>query len=171
MTAMPARRPIVVSQANAQDAEAVIALDREARPGADRAEMIRQAIAAGHCHIARLDDCIAGYAILTQSFFGHGFIELLMVHPGYRRYGVATALIHRCEAICPTEKLFTSTNQSNLPMQWFCASLGFVRSGIIENLDEGDPEIVFLKRIRDLAQITPDASFPDQLPYPRGGRE
>jgi GNAT superfamily N-acetyltransferase len=144
---MPTDRSIAVSQANTQDAEAVIALDREARPGADRAEMIRQAITAGHCHVARLDDGVAGYAILAQSFFGYGFIELLMVHPDYRRRGVATALIHHCEAICPTEKLFTSTNQSNVPMQQLCEVLGFVRSGIIENLDEGDPEIVFFRRL------------------------
>jgi GNAT superfamily N-acetyltransferase len=147
MMVMPTGRTIVESPATMRDAKAVIALDREARPGADRAEMIRQAVMAGHCHIARLDDRIAGYAILTQSFFRYGFIELLMVHPDDRRRGVATALIHHCEAICPTEKFFTSTNQSNLPMQRLCESLGFARSGIIENLDEGDPEIVFFRRL------------------------
>ncbi|KMP98429.1 acetyltransferase [Bacillus cereus] len=36
----------------------------------------------------------------------------------------------------PTQKIFSSTN-------------GFVRSGIVENLDEGDPEIIFYtKKLR-----------------------
>jgi ribosomal protein S18 acetylase RimI-like enzyme len=100
----------------------------------------------GHCLIARVDGGVAGYALLTQSFYGYGFIELLIVHPDYRRRGVATALIRACEASSPTEKLFTSTNQSNVPMQRLCETLGFVRSGMIENLDEGDPEIVYFKR-------------------------
>lgn len=30
-------------------------------------------------------------------------------------------------------------------MQRMCEALGFVRSGYIENLDEGDPEIVYFK--------------------------
>ena len=44
-------------------------------------------------------------------------------------------------------KLFTSTNQSNAAMHAFCAAAGFVRSGVIENLDDGDPEIVYFKAL------------------------
>jgi hypothetical protein len=51
------------------------------------------------------------------------------------------------ERICPSEKLFTSTNESNMPMQRLCEKLGFVRSGWIDNLDDGDPEIIFFKRL------------------------
>ena len=51
------------------------------------------------------------------------------------------------ESICVGKKLFTSTNESNTPMQRLCEQLGFVRSGRIENLDEGDPEIVYFKRL------------------------
>ena len=50
---------------------------------------------------------------------------------------------------CRTPKLFTSTNQSNIPMQRLLATLEFARSGFIENLDEGDPEVVYFKRLRD----------------------
>jgi hypothetical protein len=32
-------------------------------------------------------------------------------------------------------------------MQNLCEKLGFVRSGCIENLDEGDPEIIYFKRM------------------------
>jgi hypothetical protein len=32
--------------------------------------------------------------------------------------------------------------------QAVCQSLGFVASGIIENLDEDDPELIYFKRLR-----------------------
>jgi hypothetical protein len=35
--------------------------------------------------------------------------------------------------------LFASTNESNVPMQALLDSLGYVQSGIINNLDPGDP--------------------------------
>jgi hypothetical protein len=34
-------------------------------------------------------------------------------------------------------------------MQRLLATLGFNRSGLIENLDEGDPELVYFKQLRD----------------------
>ena len=40
------------------------------------------------------------------------------------------------------QKLFTATNQSNLPMQHRLESLGYVRSGVILDLDPDDPELV-----------------------------
>lgn len=60
---------------------------------------------------------------------------------------MATVLLRRIEEECATGKLFTSTNASNRAMQSFCQVRGFVRSGYIENLDEGDPEIVYFKRL------------------------
>jgi hypothetical protein len=52
------------------------------------------------------------------------------------------------EAVAVTPKLFTSTNESNIPMQQLCERLGYARSGLIENLDEGDPEIIYFKSNR-----------------------
>ncbi|AFU15440.1 GCN5-related N-acetyltransferase [Bacillus thuringiensis MC28] len=43
----------------------------------------------------------------------------------------------------PTQKIFSSTNESNTNMQKVFKANGFMRSGIIENLDEDDPEIIF----------------------------
>jgi RimJ/RimL family protein N-acetyltransferase len=60
---------------------------------------------------------------------------------------VASALIRFVEASATKSKLFTSTNASNVRMQAVYESLGFVRSGVIENLDENDPEIVYFKRL------------------------
>ena len=88
-----------------------------------------------------------GFAVFDRSFFEQPFIALLYAEPAHRRAGVASAIVRHIESICPGEKLFTSTNESNAPMHAFCAALGFARSGRIENLDEGDPEIVYFKRV------------------------
>jgi GNAT superfamily N-acetyltransferase len=90
-----------------------------------------------------------GYAIFDCSFFGYPFIRVLMVHPEHRRQGIGVTLICAIEALCPPNKLFTSTNQSNVIMQQLCEKLGFVRSGIIENVDDGDPEIIYFKRLSE----------------------
>ncbi len=57
-------------------------------------------------------------------------------------------LLAAAEDACRTEKLFTSTNASNGAAQRLFASAGFVRSGQIEHLDEGDPELVYVKWCR-----------------------
>jgi RimJ/RimL family protein N-acetyltransferase len=69
----------------------------------------------------------------------------LVVETAYRRQGVGTKLIEAWEKTADTVKLFTSTNESNLSMQRLCERLGYVRSGFIENLDEGDPEVIYFK--------------------------
>ena len=50
-------------------------------------------------------------------------------------------------SLCRTPKLFTSINLSNLGMQSLLAKSGYELSGVIHNLDEGDPELVYLKRL------------------------
>jgi hypothetical protein len=65
-----------------------------------------------------------------------------------RRNGAGAALVKHIESLCQTPKLFTSTNLSNLPMQSLLAKLGYILSGVIHNLDEGDPELVYFKRLR-----------------------
>lgn len=97
--------------------------------------------------VARTGDELLGFAVWDLSFYGNGFVALLIVRPDCRRSGVASALMRSLEELCPTEKLFTSTNESNTAMRRLCARLGFVESGRIENLDEGDPEVVYFKRI------------------------
>lgn len=86
-----------------------------------------------------------GVAEFHTHFYGHLFIELLLVEERYRRRGVASALIAACAAAAPTDRLFTSTNTSNLPARALFLGAGFEPSGSIDNLDEGDPEIVFCR--------------------------
>lgn len=136
----------IIERATEDDLAGVLAVDA-AQMGTPRYAEIEQAVRERHCYIARAGWDVVGFAIVDQSFFRQYFIALLIVHPDQRRRGIGGALIRHIEQIVPAEKLFTSTNQSNTPMQALCEKLGFVKSGWIDNLDEGDPEIIYFKRL------------------------
>jgi len=130
------------------DVEALCSFDLVARRDDARHEFIRRSVAAGSCHVAEVGGEVFGYAVLSHAFYGHGFIEMLYVHPGRRRRGTGAALLLHMESLCRTPKMFTSTNLSNLPMQSLLNRMGYAPSGVIHNLDEGDPEVVYFKRLR-----------------------
>ena len=138
---------VIIERATSEDFEHICALDETARGGPARRAGIGRALAQSRCVVARADGIVRGYLTLTHDFFGHGFVELLLVHPDFRRRGLATTMMRAAELDAPTDKLFTSTNQSNTAAQRLFERIGFVRSGIIENLDEGDPEIIYIKRL------------------------
>jgi GNAT superfamily N-acetyltransferase len=135
----------IIERASSGDFEHICALDETVHAGAPRRRLIGEACAQGRIAVARVDDVIRGYVIFDESFFDQFYVRLLLVHPDFRRRGLATALMRAAELDCQTGKLFTSTNQSNLPMQQLCARLGFVKSGYVENLDVADPELIYVK--------------------------
>ena len=139
---------ISIRRANESDVEAVCLLDPCARRENQRREFITRWVAAGACVVAVAEDEVIGYGVLNYTFYHNGCIEMLYVHSNHRRRGTATALLRYLESLCETSKLFISTNLSNLAMQSLLAKLEYVLSGIIHNLDEGDPEIVYFKRLR-----------------------
>ncbi|MDQ2305679.1 GNAT family N-acetyltransferase, partial [Pseudomonas aeruginosa] len=67
------------------------------------------------------------------------------VAPDCRRRGIASALLRQARDDCRGDRLFTSCNRSNLPMRRLLEREGFQPSGVIDNLDEGDPELVFVR--------------------------
>ena len=130
---------------------AIAAFDPVAGRDPDRREFVRRRTARGECWVACKGGVVVGYAVLDYSFYSCGFVALLMVDPGHRREGVGAALMLHLESLCETEKLFTSTNESNAPMQALLAKLGYAPSGTIYNLDPGDPELVYVKALRESA--------------------
>jgi ribosomal protein S18 acetylase RimI-like enzyme len=138
---------VLIERASKSDFEHICALDETILGSGRRRPTIARAFAEGRVSVARVDDVVRGFVITDTSFFDQGFIRILMVHPEYRRRGLATALMRAAELDCETDKLFTSTNQSNLAMQQLCDRMGYQRSGIVENLDEGDPELIYIKRL------------------------
>lgn len=133
--------------AKPRDLDALLALDRLARAQAARRVRLREAIRRRHCLVAEREGEPLGYVIADESFYGQPFVVLLFVRDSARRQRVGTALLREVEARSPGPKLFTSTNQSNEGMQRLLASLGYRPSGVILNLDPGDPELVFVRML------------------------
>jgi len=118
-----------------------------ARVDPARRDRIDAAIARGGCWAAELDGRVVGYAIVSRGFFERDFIELLVVDAAHRRRGAGDCLLSAIERSVHGDRLFTSTNESNAPMRALLAKRGWLPSGRIENLDDGDPELVFVKLV------------------------
>ncbi|MBB1596125.1 GNAT family N-acetyltransferase [Achromobacter sp. UMC46] len=137
-----------VRLAQSYDIDSIIELDPIAKQELARRTFIANAVAAGQCWAAVEAECasaLIGYGVLNRSFFEHDFIPLIVVKDSARRRGVATAIMRTLELRCQGGKLFTSTNTSNIAMRHLLGQLGFIESGQIENLDDQDPELVFVK--------------------------
>ena len=137
---------IEIRAASSDDVADLIATDPYAQIDAGRQAQIAEWVNAGHCFVAERDGRLVGYSVLNREFFDSFFIKLVAVAEAERRTGVGTAMLkHLIALLPPGEKLWTSTNQSNAPMRALLPRLGFVPSGQIDNLDGGDPELVFVR--------------------------
>ena len=154
---------ISIRPAVTTDIEAVCSFDLIARQADDRREFILRAVNASTCYAAVIEQGVIGYGVLNYTFYRQGYVEMLYVAADQRRRGAGTTLLEHMERQCQTPKLFTSTNLSNLPMQALLAKRGYMLSGVIHNLDEGDPEIVYCKRL----SVKPDAG--EQIVGPERG--
>ena len=144
-SSFPGMNRVEFRTATSQDLLEIMALDHLTATDSGRVKFIKVSVANGSCFVAKAGEQIAGYAVLTYSFFHFGFVELLYVRESMRRNGVGRALLGKLEEICVTSKLFTSTNESNLPMRHLLSACGFSPSGRVENIDPGDPELIFFK--------------------------
>ena len=114
----------------------------------DRKAFIADSVRSGSASVAVLSGEVVAYMVIQYTFFSRGFIAMLYVAPEHRRKGIGSALVRHAESICTTDKLFTSTNESNVIMQALLEKLGYAQTGVINNLDEGDPELVYFKRFK-----------------------
>lgn len=89
-------------------------------------------------------NAVIGWTVLEHSFFEEGFIPTLWVAETHRRRGIATALIGNARGACRTDRIWTSTNLSNHPMQCLLKKLEWKLSGVLHYLDPDDPELVFV---------------------------
>lgn len=136
-----------IRQGVPDDIDALVALDHVTQLDPGRTAYIVAALHKGDAFVAERDGTVVGYGVLTYNFYGNGMLELLYVDRGYRRSGVGRSLIEYAESHCNTPKLFTSTNLTNKPMQLLLEGLGYQLSGYIDNLDPGDPELVYCKHL------------------------
>jgi ribosomal protein S18 acetylase RimI-like enzyme len=128
--------------------ENIVLLDKEMIGSDRRKEEIREAVELSRCLLVFEESELAGFLIYHTSFFDCCFVSLIMIRPSFQRRGLASALLLHMAEISPTEKLFSSTNQSNDAMHKVFRTNGFTKSGFIDNLDEGDPEIIYFTEKR-----------------------
>lgn len=133
----------IVSQLNELDE--IVKIDIEVIGSDSRRKYIKKAIEEDRCIAIKNEFTFVGFLIFDTHFFDCSFISLIIIKPNERRKGYATSLIEYFISISPTKKIFSSTNQSNKRMQEVFKSNGFIQSGFVENLDEGDTEIIYFK--------------------------
>lgn len=128
-----------------EDLDALLAFDAVAKASDERRQLIKIGLTNAEVTVALVDGVPKGYVLLNYRFYGQAFMELLYVAPDSRRTGLAARLIEHVQRHARGAKLFTSTNQSNHAMRSLLSHFGFKQSGVIHNLDPGDPELVFFK--------------------------
>jgi len=138
--------PCVIRLAADSDLPALRFVDPLMRADRDRAHLVQSSIEKRRCWLAADNDDVLGFVLLGD-FLGQGFVPLLVVAAADRRRGIGRRLLREAERQCTRPKLFVSCNRSNLAAQDLFESLGFEASGQVGNLDEGDDELFYFKRI------------------------
>ncbi len=147
-----------IRQARESDIEALPTLRRYIQEETPRHRaFIQRVLPLGDMHIVLIDGEFAGSVITDMQLWGRGFVWLLWVEPGFRRRGIATALMGHAEKLASPPRLFTSTQSSNTASQRLFEGLGYERSGQLEKMDDTNPELFYSKAVDDTAEVT-DAS-------------
>ena len=134
----------LVRAASADDLQALEpVLPAFLQPPYKRGRFLR-ALAGGEVVVLEDDGTVAGF-MWCNEFFGHTFVNVLAVAPALRRRGYAGILLAHAERHALTDRVFTSTNASNAPMHAVLARYGWRRCGEVDDIDPGDPEIVYVK--------------------------
>lgn len=135
-----------MAEGEESDLDDILSFDGAARADARRRRFLKRAVLEKNLWVMFDEEgTIMAYGVFDHSFYQRGFVHTIHVHPEYRRQGIAFELMEHFEMLCETDQIFTSTNQSNLAAQAMFAKLGYRKSGVVHDLDEGDPEIVFVK--------------------------
>src|SRR4051794_21482118 len=124
----------MIRKAVESEIDQICSIDTVARCGdLSRLDLIRQRVADKSCYVLLTEEGtrIAAYGVLVYSFYDCGMIDMLIVAPDQRRRGFGSELMLHMESECRTDKLFTSTNESNTPMRALLAQLGYSPSGVI----------------------------------------
>jgi RimJ/RimL family protein N-acetyltransferase len=93
------------------------------------------------------DSRAVGFVMFDYRFFEQGWIELIIIDEKNRNKGIGGQVFDLICKQCKSEKVFTSTNSSNFPMQKALTKSGFTFAGKLDGLDDDDPELFYYKRI------------------------
>ncbi len=115
----------------------------EERAGA----FIKSHLERHHLIVAESGESVVGFLAYRIDWFQCTFVSLVVVREDYRRRGIAREMFKAVEAMSPTPRLFSSTEETNAVSIRMHAALGFTPSGHIDNLPQGSRELVFYRRI------------------------
>jgi ribosomal protein S18 acetylase RimI-like enzyme len=135
--------PIEVSEATPADLRALRDLERDVPGNESDPDTLPDALRSGRALLAREHGAIVGFVVFAPWFFGRRLISRLAVRREDRRRGIASLLLTDAKERAGDEDLFISANRSNVAAHSLYEKLGFEPSGIVENLDDGDPEVIY----------------------------
>lgn len=120
---------------------------RAASGDVDRRSYLAQAVDRDICFLATEADLACGFVVIKpRHFFDRDFVDLLMISQSHRRRGMGRELMRTAVEAATSADVFTSTNESNAPMQALLRSEGWHFSGKLDGIDQGDPELVYYRQ-------------------------
>src|SRR3972149_4651892 len=105
----------------------------EERAGA----FIRSHLERHHLFVAEADGSVVGFIAYRTDWFQCTFVSLVVVREEFRRKGIAREFFRSVEAMSPSPRLFSSTEETNVASIRMHTALGFTPSGHIDNLPQG----------------------------------
>jgi len=136
-----------VRRGQAADAGSLKALDTVVPVAPSRADAIDRWLRDDVVFVVEVDGEAVGYGVFNHAFFHQGNVDMLMLHPEHPGRRIAESLLGAIEEACDTAKLFVTTNLSNDRMQRLLLRRGYATCGFIAELDPGDPELVYVKKL------------------------
>lgn len=134
-------------KADWNDAQSIRSIDPIVPINPSRAEMIDTWLQRDFVLVAEMDNRIVGYGVFNHEFFRQSQIDMLMISKEYRGKRIGEMLLLSLEKYADTAKMFITTNLSKHPMQKLLLRNGYKPCGYIDELDPGDPELVFVKQM------------------------
>jgi len=123
-------------------------LDKDEHIKLNREEKITKAISNDECFLILVENQEVGFVIFDYRFFDQGWIELIIINEKYRGKGIGGKTFDLICEQCKSDKVFTSTNSSNIQMQRSLSKADFAFAGEINGLDDGDPERFYFKWVK-----------------------
>ncbi len=124
-----------------------LAFDHVAAGGSvERRSELSEAAEHGRMRVAVSHGDTAGYSVVAPWFFGAAFLALVYVKSAMRGQGIGSRLLEDFEQ-AHGPQVFTSTNLSNARMQRLLRHRLWTPCGLLNGLDEADPEIFFAKHL------------------------
>jgi GNAT superfamily N-acetyltransferase len=115
----------------------------EERAGA----FVRSHLERHHLIVAETAGEVVGFLAYRTDWFQCTFVSLVVVKEDFRRKGIAREFFKAVEALSPTPRLYSSTEETNTVSIRMHTALGFTPSGHIDNLPQGTRELLFYRRI------------------------